>query len=233
MDTSFSLAGQLLLVAGDHLSALERLLNDPALAVSPWTVARSVVESVSICLWLMDPGIGAPERIARGMNLRLQSLNDSVTWFGSLDQPDDVRQQIERQKERLRGLKDLAVSRGVTPVLNRQGVSVGFGERMPSISTLTGHANLEEFWRLASGMAHGRNWATLSGGFSRVDGTNVVTPTLSPEGTPVLVSVPLWAWLRGQVAMFTYAGWKTKDLAAVCDPLLDAAGFTRGFRPWA
>lgn len=222
------------IIAADQLAALPRLLAEPTLAFAPWTVARSAIESVSQSVWLLEPSIGAVDRAARGMSARHQSLSDQLVWMKTAKQTETTVVEIERANERLGGLLRSAVERAVPVLRNKKGNVTGYGSKgMPRPTALTKLAGYEGLYRLFSGVTHARPWATLSTGFQRVGDTQIVTPLLSPYMAQLLIAASLRAWLSSVFAMFVYAGWNIRDLAAVCDPILDSAGFTRAIRPWA
>lgn len=80
----------------DHLIGMSYLFNAPEVAHGPVTLSRTVVSASSRAYWLLAPGIGARERLRRGMNVRLESLAEQLRvvhgverWAASADKLRD------------------------------------------------------------------------------------------------------------------------------------------------
>ena len=226
-------AVQILTVSADHMGGLQRVLTSPVMTFAPWTLARATLELGSTVLWLLDPTIGAVQRVNRGISLRCQSLNDQVRWLRNLrSQPELAQELIGMASAQIEKLVQYASARNIDVIRARGSEIVGFGERVPPMTTLTRLAGVEENYRLFSGVAHGRPWATSVTGFDRVGEENRLTQDLRVESALTIVLSALEIWLRATFALFVYAGWDTKRWAGVCDPLLDEAEINDRARPW-
>lgn len=54
LKTAYSQGSILLEVAADHLSAFVSTLQEPIQTIAPWTCARSVLETTSLSIWLLN-----------------------------------------------------------------------------------------------------------------------------------------------------------------------------------
>jgi hypothetical protein len=72
---AYEQVGPLLYSAEDHLRTIQVLLESPQVPTySLYTLARAAGEAIVRCAYLLDPAINERGRMARGLNIRLESL---------------------------------------------------------------------------------------------------------------------------------------------------------------
>jgi hypothetical protein len=201
-----------LVSAVDHLDALRALVADAHVlhARTPFTLMRAALENSSTAVWLLGPS-SRDERILRRLRL---------AWADSLDL-ESAAQQIGQQPPLSRAgwkakLEAVAQARGMTGLQ----VAVITG-RPPSytsivesagnearIDGLTGDASLF-CWRVASGIAHARLWASLSSVLDRTD----LPGASSPAATAMRLSASdrALAVIAGITTSMIGAGWRLYD----------------------
>jgi hypothetical protein len=67
-----------LLAAEDHLRGLRAVLADGSATLAALSMSRAVLEAAARAWWLLDPGIDARTRVARGMTDRLAELRQMI-----------------------------------------------------------------------------------------------------------------------------------------------------------
>jgi hypothetical protein len=68
--------------AARHVSGLRSLVADHNLVLTPWPLARAVVEHIAHAGWLLDPEITAEQRVARRWMAKLANAY-RYRWFAS------------------------------------------------------------------------------------------------------------------------------------------------------
>ncbi len=230
VETAFSQAVSSLVVAGDHLLGMERVLTFPLMNFAPWTLARGALEALCTSAWLFDHGIDVRQRVERSLSLRLRDLQDQANLLES--ESEAIKQQLGGQEalNHVRERIEVVVAQGRELRLpikrTKKGVVVGFGSGIPSATTLA-EITLGESatFRLLSAVAHQRNWAKLSVGFKRVPGKkNAMTQDMNPIAFAFLVRKPIEWYARVSWAEADMFGWELKRLSALLEDQFEKAG---------
>lgn len=147
--------------ATDHLHALRLLLGNLGAAhpFASYTLLRSALESASTTLWLLHPA-SRKDRLTRRLQLAHLEAYESgkvQNLTGALPAPPG-----RAAPERLAELRQLATDLGVDQVaVSGRHVSYRDIVRAGSDGATLDPDTAETVWRLYSGFAHGRTWATL------------------------------------------------------------------------
>ena len=232
--TAFSQAFIAIIVGGDHIAALDRVLSEPVMTFAPWTSLRMVLESSSTALWLLDKDISAKERVTRSMALRYEHVQDQLRFVR--DDPkhkEDVQTIILAVEHQLLNIQNAAEERNINLKSDRNGRVIGVGNGVPSVIDLC-RLTLGEGWtyRLLSGVAHGRTWASLALGLRRVEGVNAVTQHLDPLKAALVIVDGITWFSRAVWAYSDLAGWDMERLKGVLEEQYDHAHLTAETRFW-
>lgn len=155
----WELAAHSLAVAGDHLDAWRRLIED-AHAQPGWahaTLLRGAIENASFSRWLMDPAATSAQRVSQGVAAQLEDWNERRK-FEQASGADKLPRtgQARTGRERVGELLGLRLAHGITEI------------KMPSLVDLcaayavAGDLGGNALYRLASGYAHGKQWTLLT-----------------------------------------------------------------------
>src|SRR5215218_6387160 len=118
-----------LLAAEDHLRGLRAVLADGSAVQAALSMSRAVLEAAARAWWLLDPGIDARARVARGMTERLAELSQRIRSGGQLEGPS-IKTAVREQATILAGARQHGF-----PVVAK-GVATAVGERSPASSEL-------------------------------------------------------------------------------------------------
>ena len=173
-------------VSADHLISFTKSVTEPALTIAPWAIARSMLESCSLGIWISTNKINARSRVSRSLAFRYDGLKEQIKLLRLIEQPD----KIDKAELRLRQIEETAVTLGYKPIVDRNGRTRGICEEMPSATKLVGNTLAQEvLYRLCSAIVHGQTWALKELSFKVIDGPVVrVEDELweSPKGTRFL-----------------------------------------------
>jgi hypothetical protein len=151
-------AGQAFSTAIDHLNAWRLLANGPMVPIAAHlTLLRTALEGADRCRWHVDASIDAPLRVARGHAARRADQVERGKFEASAERLPARRQGPDYQSavERLAGWDDPAA----VAARAAAGIpSVGFTDT----TRLTIDYGHERWFRLASGLAHGKEWALMA-----------------------------------------------------------------------
>jgi hypothetical protein len=163
---AYEQVGLLLYSAEDHLRAMLMLLEGPHIPTySLYTLLRAAAEAVVRCAYLLDLSLTEPQRLARGLNVRLENLLEQNKVV-----PDE-----KLFAERVTHLEERAAANGIEVFKKRQDrPATDFGERRmsevalfseyirgaedPDVTTPLG----ETLFRYLSGHVHSMVWVKLS-----------------------------------------------------------------------
>ncbi|MGA2467566.1 MAG: hypothetical protein ABSH06_24875 [Thermodesulfobacteriota bacterium] len=164
--TAFSQAAQMLIAATDYLEALDTLVRMERFAVAPWSCARGVMESATVCTWLLEPGIGPKERVSRSLSLRYATLRAQE----KMARYDNDNKKIQDIRERLETIEKTAIDLGFEILRDRNNKRTGIGQIKPSMTTLMEKQfKCENLYRTFSGMAHSDYSSLTAFSFMMVD----------------------------------------------------------------
>jgi len=165
VDTAYTLAAAVFIgAAGQYLMALSQLLAQDEMALFGFqAVARALAESAAHAWWLLDPGIGARERVARTATERW----GSIVELGKAEVAAGIDRTI--QQGRVLDFRAKMAMLGLDEKLDRRGKLLGYeGHSSPEQTTLVGEflkslgATKGEFWyRYSSGVTHTALYAYL------------------------------------------------------------------------
>jgi hypothetical protein len=238
--TAYSQAFIAIVVAGDHLAAVNRVLTEPVMTFAPWTALRVILESSATALWLLTKGISAKERVARSMALRYQYLLDGRTFSREAPgrftmQPDTMRMNLQQIEQQLRDIENTAKARNIKLAHDSKGQVTGIGNGVPSMVDLIRRTLGEvQMYRLLSALAHGRTWAQVPLGFRYVENIKIkaLTQHLDPVmAASVIVNAIIWH-NRAVWAYFDLAGWDLESLKSVLEQHFDQAHLVAETRFW-
>ncbi len=180
---------------------------EPQLSYSPWTCARSVLESCSICTLVLDPAINSVERITRSFNVRIKEIRQAQKFI-KLAQGIDAK--VSNKLElRVDVLRKKALALGIAERHSGKGWFLGFGQGVQQISyRIKDTLVASEDYSLLSTVAHTDTWGILSLG-SHVEATEPLrpVPSLSPERAMYLITKPIGWVARGLWAYYQLFGW--------------------------
>lgn len=236
--TAYSQAFIAIVVSGDHLAAIDRLLIEPVITFAPWTALRVVLESSATALWLLTKGISAKERVTRSMALRYQYLLDGRTFSREEPgrftmQPDTMRANLQQIDKQLRDIENTAKARNIKLAHDSKGQVTGIGSGVPSMVDLIRRTLGEvQMYRLLSALAHGRIWAQVPLGFRRVENIKALTQHIDPVmAASVIIDAITW-YSHAVWAYFDLAGWDLESLKSVLEQHFDRAHLVAETRFW-
>ncbi len=157
-----------LIVACDYALALDRTLSEPILSFSPWISLRHILESCSMCIWMLDATIDPEERATRSLNVQFEE-NKHKRAFLRRDlsrnraNAPELTHLIEKADERETRLIWQAQQLDIVEKHDRRDQVLGFGDGPKSITERIEATLKDTFfdYSLLSPMAHGDTWAIL------------------------------------------------------------------------
>jgi hypothetical protein len=196
--------------ATEHFSALARLIEEPAFAYAPASLARTALENSARAWWAFDPALDVKMRIARGRTDMIVNLNEVARVFGSIERlvNDAERASFEEARDkaasRLSAIAEDSMAIGLNVLRSKKGALMGV-EEMPVGPTAVIVAQLGDMGRVAyhdlSAVAHG----TLTGVMSRLD---QVARSTTMEGVALAAPSVKMPALRNAIAiaLLSYRG---------------------------
>jgi len=185
---AYDIARVLLLSAQDHLAAISIIAKAGRLPMfALYTLLRGAAEPIVRARHLLDTTISHAERMGRGLNERLENVEEA----GKIDAAA-----ASYAAKRVKHLDGYATSKGITVVRNKKGEVIGFGAGRRSIFDLFDQylpAGGKVF-RYLSAFTHSQPWALLR--------TAEAQPTADPgvKLAPTYVSVNMILTLLAGVA---------------------------------
>ncbi len=149
-------------LAGEHMTALTRTLKEPVLVFAPWVSVRALLEASSVAAWLLDPAIDVDTRVRRSYSLRFEGLGQQkaiANTQGDKAVVADIAKRLDDLANEAKGL-------GYTVRQDDKGVARGIDPQFPNFVNLVKDLLKDEtFYRIASGVAHGYDYATTQIGY--------------------------------------------------------------------
>lgn len=227
--TLYTQATLLLDSAGDHMAALERVLTEPVMTVAPWTISRSILESASLAMWLLEVDLHAPDRVARGITLRLHDLHEQLILARTASGLQLTIPQIE---QRIKGVISQGQGYGLPEKRNRNGELLSFGESVPNGAQLAKRAfDAETIYRLLSSAEHNRTWAILQLSTLLAE-RNLLEPHLPTEGAFGLIISSVQWYARLIWNWFQLYGWDLNSLSEILEFQYNQAGINEKGKFW-
>lgn len=213
----------------DHLDGLGLLFTSPSGLMASHTVARSALDISTKPWFLLEPGIGARERVRRYMNYRLLSLKEQSLMLGidEASEKEAVRQHLRERTERiLRAARHHGFSvhgkttDKVRPFhLGLRGVPST--TEMASAVIAPGGSQLGALlWRATSAVAHGQPHGLLMF-YGQAPGAPVTGPDdhfeyrqmqISPQEAAFGCAGAPLAALAMLRRLYSHSGWSAADL---------------------
>ncbi|MEX0780112.1 MAG: hypothetical protein WD491_05565 [Balneolales bacterium] len=164
LKTAYSQGHTFVEVAGDQLMAFSRTLKEPIQTIAPFTCGRSVLESCSLAVWLLNNEIDSNERVKRSLAFRFEGMTQQKKLAVSSRTKNGL-DDIEIQTDKIiQTAKDL----GYQVFCNRKNKITGVATRMPSITELIKNILNKEFdYRLLSAVAHAHHFALAQTSFAK------------------------------------------------------------------
>ena len=81
LQEAYDKGSRALVVACDYALVLDRSLAESILSFSPWTCLRNILESCSMCIWMLDPSIDPVERAIRTLNVQVEENRSKRTFL--------------------------------------------------------------------------------------------------------------------------------------------------------
>lgn len=186
---------QALLAAEDALVSLSRVLRPPSAQIAPGGIARDILESSAVVLWLTDANCAPLTRLDRagrlwasdltqGRLLKLQARKDSLNpaeWDGAIAILDEALSYVARQREAV----GLDSAKAMIPATQLVALTL----------------NAAYDYRMWSNLSHGNPFATAS--FRRL---HAVGKASEAQLYPVGVSVNAYARATMSVLKFARPG---------------------------
>lgn len=231
-------SGLAIVIAADHMRALERELTEPVMTFAPWTTARGMLEAAAVAMWLLGD-VDLNTRVARSLSLRLQDLKAQETYVRDAQRrdPDNAGfiAAIPDIRARFQHLEKRAASLSIPAKRDKHARLIGFGEGMPSITDLADNELGEGgTYRLFSAIAHGRTWANLALGLRHLNqkGEPAVEQHLTVHAAQFLIVKALDWFARPGWAYFKLNGWDLNKLVTILEAAYDQASLVEERRFW-
>jgi len=169
--TAYAYAEFMMMGVTDHLAAISSLLASavgatppamPALAVPVLT--RSAIDLGAQAFWLLDPDIGARERVARLQTMRLDSAREGVRAVTSAGFGDDAHEYSETEES----VAERSGDWGLAERTDKHGKVLGYEQVLPGATVLAEQLLSAPMgdtaaapYRLYSGITHGKLYALM------------------------------------------------------------------------
>lgn len=142
----------------DQLHAVKSLVVDRAVlhTAAPYALARGALEAFATAYWILHPRT-RNARIERNLRWHAQNASDSVEATGGLNLPN--AKTIEERRAAIYAVADArSIKRDIVGVGYRTTTVITYAEQNEPDLPL----GVLLPWRLCSGFAHGRPWASLA-----------------------------------------------------------------------
>jgi hypothetical protein len=224
----------------DHFMAFLDTVKKPAKSLAPYTCVRSLLESSSIALWLLDLNIDAKERVGRCLGFRYEEFEEQIKFLScDKDTTEEAQKIVEEFKQKEAELAARAISWGYQP-LSKNGKMTGIATHMPTtVDLIKKTLDKEMEYRMLSGIAHAFIWATSIIGFRKVEVTNAQGQKIKAfekHNHPHMViyginmALPTLAkvlWVKGKLY-----GWDMQEIEGLLNQTFDKTGFNNNLRFW-
>lgn len=164
LKTAYSQGHAFVEVAFDQLMAFTRTLKEPIQTIAPFTCSRSVLESCSLAVWLLNNEITAEERVKRSLSFRFEGMVQSKKLANSSISENGIEITDIQTNKIIKIAQDMSY-----PIFrNKKNKIIGVATHMPSITDLAKNIlNKEYEYRLLSAVAHAHNFALIQTSFVR------------------------------------------------------------------
>ena len=217
-----------LVVACDYALALDRTLAEPILSFSPWTCLRNILESCSMCIWMLDPSIVPAERATRSLNVQVEENRSKRTFLrkglarnSASDQ--ELTNLIAKADAREGQLRAQAQQLGIKEKRDKKTGArfLGFGDG-PKLITDRIESTLKDTidYSLLSPLSHGDTWAILVLG-TKTKSTSPphVVSDLSPVHALKMLIDSFDSIARGLRAYYDFYGYDIDEYSKMLGPI--------------
>ncbi len=165
------LAAMYLRASLDHLRAWRTLLHAGDVPIyAHMSLLRTAHESAFFALWLVEPGVSADERRARGVAAQLASYEERRKFEADLSRATPPQPPAQTATQRRTQLLALAEQQGLTKI-NRKGQAVLITQLLSAVELFErfepvpadSKAKGSYLYRFHSGYAHAKPWALYQG----------------------------------------------------------------------
>jgi hypothetical protein len=151
-------AGQALTVAIDHLNAWRLLVNGPEFPIlAHLTLLRGALEGAVRCRWHVDAAVDSGTRVGRGFAARRDDQDERRKFEAS----PEGGARSPQQARGLSAVRRLAELDELEAVEAREAVGIRAVAFTDTTSLMVAYGH-ERWFRLASGLAHGKEWALVA-----------------------------------------------------------------------
>jgi len=203
---------RLIEVASDNLSAFAREIIEPVLPFALYTTIRSVLETASICIWLLDEDINLNERISRSYAFRCRGLEQQKIWAVATKNQDIIKHAEKRYIVAMQQAKKMGITKK-----NKKGEDALIN-KMPSFTDMVSdQIHQEVVYRLLSAMTHANHWALIGLGYvSVVDIPNgkLQKKVVNAELINNLAIIGIIAFQKQIICKCKLFGWPTEEINA-------------------
>jgi len=141
-------------VEHNHAALLFLVREDLSHPAAPFALARAAIEAAAQTLWLLDPETQT-DRVRRRLGIEKANIEDSVAAAAAFGAP------LPRSREeRIKSLREVARSAGIGPKAKLGAPNIT--EIIKLADRRDPQRRLLACWKLCSGFAHGRLWASFS-----------------------------------------------------------------------
>lgn len=179
--TAYAAANLMMTAVLDDLGSLQQLLDAQMPVIGPTIIARSAVEIASTVWWLMEPGIGARQRVCRELVLSLTSARRAGQLAKDMEASEAVTEALGQETRALQRIADLNIGQPTgkhySPVIEGERTSTatdGTAEMLKMV--LPAKASKEAIYRVYSAVTHGEIYGLM----------NFMAPGVSSNGQAVI-----------------------------------------------
>lgn len=211
--------------ATEHFTCLARLIEEPAFAYGPASLARTALENSARAWWAFDPALGVKMRIARGRTDFIVNLKEVARLLDAIDQiaTDAERATNQEVRDKTMGILSAIVADteaiGLHVLRNKKGIPIGVEEK-PIGPTAVIAAQLGDMGRIAyndlSAVAHGTLFGMASrleevGRIPTMEGVVLAAPSLKMPLLRNLIAVALHSYREATDRRMKLYGWDMTD----------------------
>lgn len=86
--------------ASDHLSSYVKLISEPIETLACFTCVRSMLETIAIAAWVLDPAVSSFDRIARVYSVRFDAIDQQLKFGRCIGRHAQEIQDLETRSTR-------------------------------------------------------------------------------------------------------------------------------------
>ena len=237
--TAISIGDIALEHSADHLSAFNKLVDEPIETLACFTCIRSMLETAAIGAWVLAPNLSTKERIARVFAVRFDGMEQQLKFGNCINVGATELQNLE---QRIINIENDATTIGYPAFRNKNNKIYAIGMVMPGATEMIRDVlNDERIYRLLSAVAHGHSWAitqlgfknaqanpvTITGGNVHLLEKKVYVDSLALIGLHGVLAFALLAWNK-----FKYLGLDVLKMEEILEDTADTLNANVQLRFW-